>query len=124
MIASVGVRCRLSQRPALRRVPSGRACTASPRRSRRGSSVAARLGVGLGARPEDGMGLAGEWPGLRPDWDEVALRRLDIGEYLSERLALDGAVDCDALPENESLFFLITPRPPRSTLFPYTTLFR
>src|SRR5207248_11100029 len=32
--------------------------------------------------------------------------------------------DCSPLLANRLLFFLMLPRPPRSTLFPYTTLFR
>src|SRR2546430_14996036 len=31
---------------------------------------------------------------------------------------------CDANPERSVFFFLMIRRPPRSTLFPYTTLFR
>src|SRR5438874_13353795 len=31
---------------------------------------------------------------------------------------------CDGIPRVTSLFFLLIRRPPRSTLFPYTTLFR
>src|SRR5688572_32336866 len=33
-------------------------------------------------------------------------------------------VDCYPLPSNVTFFFLMIRRPPRSTLFPYTTLFR
>src|ERR1019366_7766336 len=34
------------------------------------------------------------------------------------------ALVCDACPRNIIFFFLMIRRPPRSTLFPYTTLFR
>src|ERR1039457_598516 len=56
--------------------------------------------------------------------DGLTLRLLAVSPADAPR-ALPGAVLLEAsLPQSFFFFFLMIRRPPRSTLFPYTTLFR
>src|SRR5262245_44877584 len=60
------------------------------------------------------------------DRDRAANLGTRLAEWapLSPKPARDVPIDADAAARLRSLFFLMIRPPPRSTLFPYTTLFR
>src|SRR5471032_2444407 len=65
----------------------------------------------------------GAKPALKIDHETHRLRRGDP-PHRQWRVVCDGGADADQNGFHQGFFFVMIRRPPRSTLFPYTTLFR
>src|SRR5260363_118391 len=64
-------------------------------------------------------------PAHLPEFIKVDLSELSAGQSLHIKdVSLPSHVELALYLSHEYLFFLMIRRPPRSTLFPYTTLFR